>query len=205
MKPVLIINFKTYEQGTGEKALKLARIASEVSKKTKESVILSVQMTDLNKISDSVKMHVYAQHIDPIEPGSHTGWILPQALKASGAAGTLINHSEHRIKLEEVKNEASSLNKNLMESESRTRLSKILAEIDEILIELGYGEIDLLHAEIYLNHPETRGELSPALLRLQTEISRLGSLLRDNALNHPQIRQSLVTIQEAIEMYLKEN
>ncbi len=39
-KPVLFINFKTYKETTGKNALKLARIAERVAKKTKKSIVL---------------------------------------------------------------------------------------------------------------------------------------------------------------------
>ncbi len=97
MKPMLLINLKTYEQGTGKSAVKLAKVAERIAKKTRENIVLSVQPTDLKAVSDAVSIPVYAQHIDPIKPGSHTGWILPQAVKAAGAKGTLMNHSEHNI------------------------------------------------------------------------------------------------------------
>ncbi len=45
---------------------------------------------------------MYAQHIDPIKPGSSTGWTLPEAVKSAGAVGTLINHSEHRLILADI-------------------------------------------------------------------------------------------------------
>ena len=98
MKPVLVINFKTYEQGTGKKGLKIAKIADKIAKKEKANIIICVQFTDLYMISKAVKIPVYAQHIDPINYGSNTGWILPESIKKAGAKGTLLNHSEHKIK-----------------------------------------------------------------------------------------------------------
>jgi triosephosphate isomerase len=49
-----------------------------------------------------VKIPIWAQHIDPIKPGSNTGWILPETIKKTGALGTLINHSEHRLILADI-------------------------------------------------------------------------------------------------------
>lgn len=103
MKPMLLINFKAYEQGIGEKALSLAKGAEKVAKETGKWIVLSVQHVDVKAISDSVGIDVYAQHIDPVEPGSKTGWILPLGVKQAGAKGTLINHSEHGIDDEKVK------------------------------------------------------------------------------------------------------
>ncbi len=95
-KPLFIINFKTYEQTTGKNALRLAK-AIEKASPMHVDVILSVQPFDLREIASSVKIPVYSQHLDPVDPGSHTGWILPLAVKRSGGKGTLLNHSEHMI------------------------------------------------------------------------------------------------------------
>jgi triosephosphate isomerase len=102
MKPMLLINFKTYDKGTGERALKLARAANSIAKKKGTNIVLSVQPTDLKRISQEVSIPVHAQHIDPITPGSHTGWIVPEAVKEAGAKGTLINHSEHNVDIAKI-------------------------------------------------------------------------------------------------------
>lgn len=99
---MLLINFKTYGQGTGQKALELAKKADSIAKGG-YNIVLSVQMTDIDRVSRAVSIPVYSQHIDPIEPGSHTGWILPEAIKEAGVKGSLINHSEHSIGPEKVK------------------------------------------------------------------------------------------------------
>jgi triosephosphate isomerase len=100
-KPILLINTKAYSQGTGEGAIKLARIARRLSSKSDANIILAVQPTDIPLISKTVT--TYAQHIDAVTPGAHTGHILPESVKASGAKGTLINHSERRLDLREIK------------------------------------------------------------------------------------------------------
>jgi triosephosphate isomerase len=102
MKPMLLINFKTYEQGTGGKALALAKVADSVATEKHANIVLSVQPTDIRHVVSTVSVPVYAQHMDPVKPGSHTGWILPEAVKDAGAKGTLINHSEHGIGLKQI-------------------------------------------------------------------------------------------------------
>lgn len=99
MKKILLINLKTYEQGTAEKAIKLAEIAKKFSNDYID-VILAVQPTDLKEASKIIK--TFAQHIDDVNYGSNTGWLLPEAAKAAGASGTLINHSEHKLSLDEI-------------------------------------------------------------------------------------------------------
>lgn len=94
---MIIVNFKTYESATGEAALRLAKIHEEVANETGHSIGIAVQATDLWRICKEVSIPVYAQHIDPVEFGSATGHILPEAIKATGAIGTLLNHSERRL------------------------------------------------------------------------------------------------------------
>jgi triosephosphate isomerase len=106
-----IINFKTYPQGTGRNAVKLAKQIESVSRRFKIRVILAVQAADINAVSSAVKIPVIAQHIDPIEYGSHTGSTLLQAIMANGAKGSLINHSERRISSKDIKQNIALLKK----------------------------------------------------------------------------------------------
>ena len=100
--PIVIVNFKTYAEGTGRKALELAKAAEEVSRETDVCFSVAPQFVDIPTIVREVKIPVFAQHIDPIKPGSHTGHILPEAIKEAGADGTLINHSERRLRLADI-------------------------------------------------------------------------------------------------------
>jgi triosephosphate isomerase len=100
--PILIINLKTYEGGLGEAALRLATTAENLSSDTGVCIAIAPQFTDLTAITKEVRIPVFAQHIDPILPGSHTGHILPEAVKAAGAVGTLINHSERQLTLKMI-------------------------------------------------------------------------------------------------------
>ena len=95
--PTIIVNFKTYESATGEKALQLAKIHEKVAKETGLSFGVCVQAVDLGRIAGEVNIPVFAQHIDPVGYGSSTGHILPEAVKAAGAYGTLLNHAERQI------------------------------------------------------------------------------------------------------------
>jgi triosephosphate isomerase len=97
--PIIIINFKTYTQATGKNAIRLSRIAEEVSKESGINVAVVPQFTDLVKVAETVSIPVFSQHIDAIAPGSFTGHVLLEAVKEAGAVGTLINHSERTLKL----------------------------------------------------------------------------------------------------------
>ena len=100
--PTIVLNVKTYAEATGEKALDIAVLMDKISKETGSSMAIAVQATDISLCAEKVSIPVWAEHIDPIRPGSHTGWTLAEAVKAAGAIGTLINHSEHRLKLADI-------------------------------------------------------------------------------------------------------
>jgi len=93
MKPIVVINFKTYK--SGKDALKLAKAIEKVDPK----IILGTQPTDITLITKAVKNPIYVQHVDFQEPGRNTGYILPEAVKAAGARGVFLNHSEHRLSI----------------------------------------------------------------------------------------------------------
>jgi triosephosphate isomerase len=99
---MIIVNFKTYLEATGQKAVELAKQAEKASKETGVYIAVAPQSTDLKAVADAVEIPVYAQHIDPIKPGSNTGHILAEAVKQAGAVGTLINHSERQITLANI-------------------------------------------------------------------------------------------------------
>lgn len=100
--PIIIVNFKTYLEATGEKAVELAKKAEKVSLETKIPISVAPQFTDIATVAKTAKIPVFAQHIDPIQPGSHTGHVLAEAVKETGAIGTLINHSERQLKLSDI-------------------------------------------------------------------------------------------------------
>jgi len=100
--PIIIVNFKTYSEATGRRALKLAEDAEKASLESGVCIAVAPQFVDIPPIVEAVEIPVFAQHIDPIKPGSHTGHILPEAVKEAGAVGTLINHSERRLKLADI-------------------------------------------------------------------------------------------------------
>ena len=100
--PTIAVNVKTYAEATGPSVHNLAQLMNRLADETNTSLCIAVQATDIYQCSKLGKMPVFAQHIDPIKPGSHTGWTLSQAVAQAGATGTLINHSEHRLTLADI-------------------------------------------------------------------------------------------------------
>jgi len=97
MKPLIVINFKTYKQGKA--AIKLAKQLEKVSK----DVIIGVQASDIYEITKATKLRVYSQHVDYQKPGRFTGFILPEAIKKDKAVGSFLNHSEHKLSFDVLK------------------------------------------------------------------------------------------------------
>lgn len=101
-EPFLLINFKTYLEATGKKAVDLARKIEAVGVETGVRVGVAPQFCDIEQVAAHVQIPVYAQHIDPISPGAFTGHVLAESVCAAGASGTLVNHSERNLKLTEI-------------------------------------------------------------------------------------------------------
>lgn len=100
--PAIVLNVKTYSEATGVKAVELGRLMEKLARQADVSMAIAVQASDIAWCAKELHIPVYAQHIDPIKPGSSTGWTLPEAVKSAGAVGTLINHSEHRLILADI-------------------------------------------------------------------------------------------------------
>jgi triosephosphate isomerase len=100
--PLILVNFKTYIEGTGKKALDLAEKAEKVSRETGVCIGLAPQYTDIPRLARAVSLPIFAQHVDHAKPGGFTGHILPEAVKEAGAVGTLVNHSERRLRLADI-------------------------------------------------------------------------------------------------------
>jgi len=100
--PLVAVNFKTYKESTGEYALRLARIAEEISVKTGVCIAVAPQLVDISKVVATVNTPVFAQHLDPYDPGPYTGHVSIEAVKQAGVTGSLVNHSEHMLKVSEI-------------------------------------------------------------------------------------------------------
>lgn len=99
---VLVLNFKTYLEATGKRSVDLAKKADAVAREKGVSIAVAVQFTDIKPVSETVEIPVFSQHIDPIKPGAQTGHVLAEAVKAAGASGTMLNHSEKRMRISEI-------------------------------------------------------------------------------------------------------
>jgi triosephosphate isomerase len=102
IEPFLLINFKTYLEATGKRAVDLSLKIEQVAKYNGVQVGVAPQFCDIEQVATHVEIPVYAQHIDAIEAGAKTGHVLAESVKAAGGTGTLINHSERPVELVDV-------------------------------------------------------------------------------------------------------
>jgi len=82
---MIFVNFKTYQQGTGEAALVLAKICQEVEKETGVQIIPIAQAADVSRLVN-VGLDVWSQHVF-----------------VSGTKGVLLNHSEKKLSFEDLR------------------------------------------------------------------------------------------------------
>lgn len=97
-----MINFKAYPQAIGNRAVELSNDIAFAGKGKNVGVAVAPQYADLYRITSQVDVNTLAQHVDPLKPGKGTGWLLPEAAKEAGAVGSLVNHSDRRLDLEEI-------------------------------------------------------------------------------------------------------
>ncbi|MFB6111957.1 MAG: triose-phosphate isomerase [Halobacteriaceae archaeon] len=93
----ILVNLKAYDidpVAVGEAAVTVADDAGV-------RVAVAPQPTDIRAVAET-GVETWAQHVAPVEPGSHTGSVLADRLRAAGAEGTLINHSERRLRLADI-------------------------------------------------------------------------------------------------------
>ena len=100
--PVVILNFKTYLESSGEKALDLANALESAGEESGITMVAVPQAIDIYRIKEETNIPVLSQHIDAVSPGGHTGSNLFESFVASGIDGTLLNHSECRMTLADI-------------------------------------------------------------------------------------------------------
>jgi triosephosphate isomerase len=87
----------------GEELLRIAEYAGRLAEEFDVDIIIDPQTVDIPEMAKRCKnIHVFAQHIDGNPPGRGMGTALPEALKAAGACGAVLNHAEKRLSLTDL-------------------------------------------------------------------------------------------------------
>jgi triosephosphate isomerase len=124
---VLVVNFKTYKEATGTRAVELAKKLSEVS----DDIILCPQATDISRIADEVANPIFAQHVDVVPLGQSTGHVTPHSVLEAGAEGTLINHSEKPLSLQAINNTVKACREAGLRSLVCASSAKVVSDVKE--------------------------------------------------------------------------
>ena len=107
MKPKIRTPF--FEIGTknyiyGDQVLDYAKAADEAAEKYDIDVLFITPCTEIRRIAENTKhLIVLAPYMDTLRPGRGMADILPEALKAAGAKGVVVNHCEKPMSLPAIK------------------------------------------------------------------------------------------------------
>ncbi|WP_137286774.1 triose-phosphate isomerase [Halorussus salinisoli] len=93
----VVVNLKAYPCDPVE----VATAAREVSDESGVDIAVAPQAAHLERVAET-GVETWAQHVSAVEHGSHTGSTLAEAAAEAGATGTLLNHSERRLKLADI-------------------------------------------------------------------------------------------------------
>jgi triosephosphate isomerase len=96
------VNFKAYEQSRGQGALAIALALEEVAQETGVAFAVAPNAFDVRLLASGTSLPILAQSVDAVPEGSHTGHNTPEAARDAGAVGSLVNHSEHRLRLADI-------------------------------------------------------------------------------------------------------
>ena len=90
----VLVNLKAYDCDP----LAIAEAIAAVRSGRDARLALAPQVANVERVADA-GVETWAQHVSPVRAGSHTGSTLAAAVADGGAEGTLLNHSERRLRL----------------------------------------------------------------------------------------------------------
>ncbi len=93
----ILVNLKAYPCDP----IEIATAARDVAEESGARIAVAPQAAHLERVADT-GVETWAQHVSPNGHGSHTGSTLAEAVADAGAVGTLINHSENRLRLADI-------------------------------------------------------------------------------------------------------
>jgi triosephosphate isomerase len=93
----VLVNLKAYPCDP----VAVARAAADVAADSESTVTVAPQTAHVDRVA-ATGVETWAQHVSPVGHGSHTGSTLAEAVRDAGATGTLLNHSENRLRLADV-------------------------------------------------------------------------------------------------------
>lgn len=107
MKPTIRTPF--FEIGTknyvyGDTVLEYALAADKAAEKYDIDILITIPAVEIRRVAEKTKhLIILAPYMDTLRPGRGMADILPEALKAAGAKGVVINHCEKPMSLPQMK------------------------------------------------------------------------------------------------------
>jgi len=226
---ILAINYKAYPTAYGNKALEIAKAADEVASDFRGSVEIIVipPATELRAISQALEIaEVFAQHADPYGDGAHTGYLTVGMIKEAGVSGVMLNHSEHRLRIDEIEVILGSAEKAGLRTLVCANTPRVAASISVLSPEIiaieppeliGTGiPVSKAKPEVITNSLTkirevnskvkvltgagiTKGEDVEAAIKLGTE----GVLIASAVMKHPEPKQKILELAEALNRSIK--
>jgi triosephosphate isomerase len=93
----VLVNLKAYPCDP----VAVAEAAESVATDHDADIAIAPQAAHIQQVAET-GVETWAQHVSPVEHGSHTGSTLAEATADAGAVGTVLNHSENRLKLADI-------------------------------------------------------------------------------------------------------
>ncbi|MEK6927078.1 MAG: triose-phosphate isomerase [Nanoarchaeota archaeon] len=94
---MIVVNLKNYKSGA-----KLLDLLKQIEIYYGKAVV-AVPIVILKDAVESTTLDIFAQHVDFKEAGKSTGFVLPEQIVEVGGKGAILNHSEHRVKMSDIK------------------------------------------------------------------------------------------------------
>lgn len=100
--PYFEIGIKNYIYG--DDVLKMALHADQCAEKYDVDVVMICPYTEIRRVCENTEhLFVFAPYMDTLRPGRGMGDVLPEAIKAAGAHGVVVNHCEKPMTLPQIK------------------------------------------------------------------------------------------------------
>jgi len=96
-RSMIVVNLKTYQHGA--KTVALCKKIAKVDK----NIVIGCSALDLYRVSKETGLKCYCQHVDFMDEGRNSGFVLPEGVKGNGGVGVFLNHSEHPLEFKVLK------------------------------------------------------------------------------------------------------
>ena len=88
----------------GDEVLELAKAADAMAEKYDVDILFIAPCVEIRRLAEQTKnLILLAPYMDTLRPGRGMADILPEALKAAGARGVVVNHCEKPMSLPQIK------------------------------------------------------------------------------------------------------